>query len=121
MRFKLDENFGTSGAERLRAAGHEVATVVEQSLTGADDHTLIGAARSEKRCLITFDLDFANPLLFNPREYSGIVVVRLSKPATLAEIALGIDTLIRGVQLGLVAGKLWIVDRGMLREYQPQE
>ena len=48
-------------------------------------------------------------------------VIRLSGPATLAEIGLGIETLIGGIQLGPVEGKLWLVERGMIREYQPPE
>jgi len=47
--------------------------------------------------------------------------MRLSGPATLAEIGLGIETLIGGIQLGPVEGKLWLVERGMIREYQPPE
>jgi predicted nuclease of predicted toxin-antitoxin system len=121
LRFKLDENIGTRGAERLRGAGHDVATVWEQSLAGADDRTLIAAVQREKRCLVTFDLDFGNPLLFYPPEYSGIVVIRLSKPATPSEIEMGIDTLIRGLELSSVEKKLWIVGRGTIREYQPLE
>ena len=48
-------------------------------------------------------------------------LIRLSRPATLAEIGLGIETLIGGIQLGPVEGKLWLVERGMIREYQPPE
>jgi hypothetical protein len=49
------------------------------------------------------------------------VVIRFSRPATLAEIELGMETLVSGIRLGPVEGKLWIVDRGMIREYQPPE
>ncbi len=33
MKLKLDENIGRQGAELLRQAGHDVASVVEQGLT----------------------------------------------------------------------------------------
>ena len=37
MKFKLDENLGRRGAKALIATGHDVATVVEQSMTSATD------------------------------------------------------------------------------------
>ena len=115
MKVKLDENFGARGAKQLRAAGHDVSTVVEQGLSGSVDRSLIAAVQLEQRCLVTLDLDFGNP----PRQYNGIAVVRLSKPATLDDLASGIDTLIRGVAQGGIEGKLWIIHRGRIREYQP--
>ena len=79
MKIKLDENLGNRGAEILRAAGYSVTTVVEEGLTSASDDRLIEVCRSEGKCLVTLDLDFGNPLRFDPSRYSGIVVLRLPR------------------------------------------
>ena len=65
MRFKLDENIGNSFAAVLEAAGHDVSTVVRQHMAGADDRRVYEVCVSEQRTLVTFDLDFANPLDYN--------------------------------------------------------
>lgn len=72
MRFKLDENLGKAAANVLQSAAHDVQTVREQGLSRASEHEVIGICQSEERCLVTLDLDFANPLLFHPVEYGGI-------------------------------------------------
>jgi len=40
LKLKLDENIGERGAQLLRAAGHDVATVRYQRLVGAKDEQL---------------------------------------------------------------------------------
>ena len=72
MKLKLDENFGVRCIHILSSAGHDVATVAEQQMSGAADEKLIQVSHAESRCIVTFDLDFANPLRFRPANYSGI-------------------------------------------------
>jgi hypothetical protein len=77
VRLKLDENIGARGVELFLRAGHDVATVTEQGLSSSRDENLLRVCVSEKRCLVTLDLGFSNPLVFKPSEYEGIVVLRL--------------------------------------------
>ena len=80
MRIKLDENLGDRGADILRKA--DVATVVEQGLVSVSDDSLIEICRAERRSLVTLDLDFSNPLRFDPTRYPGVAVLRPHHPGT---------------------------------------
>jgi predicted nuclease of predicted toxin-antitoxin system len=119
MKLKLDENLGQRGAELFRKAGHEVATVAEQSLISAADDRLIAICHQEQRCLVTLDLDFGNALLFPPTYYSGIAVLRLPRRSTDVDLLTACQRLADGLKLRSIEGKLWVIDRGRIREYQP--
>lgn len=121
MNLKLDENLGERGRKSLVDAGYDVATVGEQGLSSAADRHLIEVCRKEGRCLVSLDLDFSNPFIFPPDSYAGIVVLRLSRRPTPGDLDLAVQTLIRGLNHSPVFGKLWIVERGRIREYTPQE
>ena len=119
MKLKLDENLGRQGIELCVAAGHDTSTVLEQGLTSAPDARVMDVCREEGRCLVTLDLDFSNPLVFDPRKYAGIAVLRLPKKACHQDLLDCVRTLMAGLALREIASQLWIVDRGRIREYQP--
>lgn len=121
MRLKLDENLGRDAAEVLRESGLDVSTVPEQGIWGTPDRALIETCRQEGRCLVTLDLEFGNPFLFRPSDYAGIAVIRLPRRATPDDLYDGMRTLIGGIERGSIEGKLWIVQRGRIRQYQPEQ
>ena len=121
MKLKLDENLGSAVAQILEEAGHDVSTVVIQNLSGAVDRTVIDACRREGRCLVTLDLDFGNPLLFRHSQYSGVALIRLSSRVTAGELLDAVRTLAHALASGAIEGKLWIVQRNRVREYQASD
>jgi len=84
MKIKLDENMPAALAEQLRRLGHDVHTVIEESLAGQSDPDIWAAAQSERRFLITQDLDFSDARQFVPGTHAGILLVRLRNPGRLA-------------------------------------
>ena len=77
MRLKLDENLGRQAAALLRAEGHDASTVHEQAMSSATDDEVLEACMREARALVTLDMDFANPLRFDPARTAGIAVLRV--------------------------------------------
>ncbi len=120
MKVKLDENLGRGAVELLAQAGHGVATVASEGLCSTPDQDLIEICRREGRCLVTLDLDFSNPLLFKPSDYAGIAVLRLPRKPSRDELLAAVQTLVGGLGQGNIDGRLWIVQKGRVREYQEE-
>jgi len=122
MRVKLDENLGHRVQELFRQASHDVATVAAEGLSSATDRDVIEVCQRERRCLVTLDLDFGNPLLFRPSLYTGIAVFRLPPKPSHADLIAAAETLILALRKDDIIGKFWIVHKTRVREYQePRE
>jgi len=83
-------------------------------LSGAKDETVATTSRTERRVLVTLDLDFANIWANPPGEHSGIIVLRVKhqdKPTVLAYIR----RLAAALRNRDPAGELWIVDGNRIR------
>jgi hypothetical protein len=120
MKMKLDENIGKRGQSLLKDAGHDVCTILEQNLQSAPDPIVIEVCRVEQRCLVTLDLDFSNPLQYNPSDYSGIAVLRLPRRPEPQDLLDAIETLINALKTETIDRKLWIIKRGQIRIYQQE-
>ncbi len=118
---KLDENLGRRGAALLANRGHDVATVQGQGMCSAQDRELADRCAAEGRCLVTLDLDFANPLVFPPRRYAGLAVLRLPRDATHGDIMDAVRTLAEELDREEIAGHLWVVQPGRVRVFEDDE
>lgn len=105
----------------LEAAGHEVLTVADQNMCGSSDDSLIAVCTKEGRCLVTLDLGFSNPLLYSPDKHSGVAVLRLPSKASRIDLLTALANLIRILDQSSIVGKLWIVERHRVREYNPDD
>jgi predicted nuclease of predicted toxin-antitoxin system len=119
VNFKLDENMPRVAATRLREDGHDVTTVLDESLGGEDDPPVLKAATDEGRILMTFDLDFADVRQYPPGSHAGIVVFRL-RDLRRSTLEGPLDRLLAKGDLDHLAKGLAVVDESRVRYKRPQ-
>lgn len=119
MKIKLDENLGVRTTEVFRASGHEVATVDEQRLGGASDDEVLGVCVAEARLLVTLDLDFSNPIRFDPSSTAGIAVLRVPNLPGHSDLLRAATVLCDALAKRPIAGRLWVVKGSRVRQYDP--
>lgn len=120
MKFKLDENIDSRLIPLVQKGGDDVDTVRDERLSGADDRTIYDACVRDGRILLTLDLDFSNPTRFPPGPTEGIIIVRPPRPI-LPQIQATLAAALPDLKKRRLAGKLWIVEPGRIRFYDPDE
>ena len=86
MRFLADENIPSKAVEALRAAGHDVESVVE-SHQGLGDVGVAAIAAQNGRTLLTFDKDFGELVAIRQVTLPpGIVLFRASDSGDAASL-----------------------------------
>jgi predicted nuclease of predicted toxin-antitoxin system len=91
MRLLADESCDFRVVRALRAAGHDVAAVIEFA-PGKDDMDVIDIAIREQRVFITEDRDFGQLVYATTKPTYGVILVRYpatrraNLPAILAEL-----------------------------------
>ncbi len=114
MRFKTDENIPLEAVAVLRAAGHDVVSVFDQSLGGQADRRIASVCRGEGRALITLDTDFSNIRTYPPPDYPGLFVLRLARQST-PEVVRLVARLLEVIKTAECRGQRWIVERDRIR------
>ena len=112
MRFLANENFPRGAVTALRALGHEVAWVREDS-PGASDEEILARADREAFILLTFDKDFGE-LAYHAGlpATCGIVLFRLPMRRT-REGSAWLATLINSREDW--AGRFTVIETGRMR------
>ena len=118
MRVKLDENIPFRAGAILADAGHDVDTVVDEGLAGADDPTVSAAATVEERLVVTLDRGFGDIRRYPPGSHAGILVLRVDDQAAPA-VARAVEQLLGSVVLDELVGCVSVFRDGELRVRRP--
>jgi predicted nuclease of predicted toxin-antitoxin system len=114
MRFKVDENLPIEVAELLQQAGHDAVTVLGQGLGGRADPDIASMCQREGRALVTLDTDFADIRAYPPRDFPGLIVLRLKRQDKL-HVLETLRHVTSVLSIEPLQHRLWIVEEGQVR------
>ena len=102
----LDENFPGAVASGLMAAGHDVVSIASLA-PGLDDRSVLAMARTEQRCLLSFDGDFGELVFLRGAEPPPAILFFRLHPIVTADV---LDLALRALD-EVPAGVLAVVTR----------
>lgn len=114
MQFLANEDVPLASIRRLRAAGYDVASIIEDS-PGTKDESVLSRAHAEQRIILTFDRDYGE-LIYRRRlpTPAGVTYFRFA-PATPEEPA---GRLIELLEVGhiILEGQFTVVGHDWIRQ-----
>jgi predicted nuclease of predicted toxin-antitoxin system len=114
MKFLLDMNLSRQSAAHLRGQGHDAVHLFEQRLERLADHDIILKACSEKRILVTHDLDFGEILAASGDHLPSVITFRLRNMQP-DNVNRHLDAIIANHHEALAQGVLMSVTEGQIR------
>jgi predicted nuclease of predicted toxin-antitoxin system len=117
LTFKIDENLPVEAALVLRTAGFAADTVDDERLSGADDQIIAERVQHERRILVTLDLDFSNIQTYPPKQYAGLIILRLQRQDKTTVLAY-VQRMTALLRDRCPTGELWIVQHDRIRVRQ---
>lgn len=77
MRFIIDENVRKEVIDFLKSSGHDIFLIP----SGSEDEDIAQIAKEAKRIILTHDKHLADILMYPPKEYSGIIRIKIHPPS----------------------------------------
>lgn len=109
MDIKLDENLPREIVFPLKQRGHDVTTILDERMGGADDKAVVATCQKERRVLITLDTDFSDARKYAADDSAGIICLLLKKQSRNHVLAI-VKRLLDLLDRDGFDGCLWIVD-----------
>jgi predicted nuclease of predicted toxin-antitoxin system len=113
MRFLVDENLPFSLIESLQKSGHDVLDIAASRLRGASDEKIWRRAATERRILISKDLDFP---LWGLQPYpSGLILIRVPDTFSGKQITRLFTSALKTIRINDLKDQLTIISPGRIR------
>ncbi len=114
MRFLADMGISQTTVKWLRSEGNDAIHLRDENLQTLEDSLIIIKARSEKRIILTFDLDFAALMAVSNEKFPSIVILRLKNQKYSNQIS-KIKSILDESSLSLMNGAIISVDESSFR------
>lgn len=110
MKFLIDENVRKEIIDFIKGLGYDVLLAPQ----GSKDEEIAKIAKEEDRIILTHDIHFADILAYPPKEFNGIIRIRIHPP-NAETIITALKNLLQKLPLSEIDKKLIILEEDGFR------